>query len=133
MKQHACQFILYVSDQNKSKVFYEFVLRTPPILDVPGMTEFRLSDTCKLGLMPESGIYNILKNITVHPSTGSGIPRCELYLHTDNPEETLTRAQQAGAKLISSVTPRDWGDSVGYCADPDGHILALAKKTSKAI
>lgn len=41
MKAH---FILYVSDQNRSAAFYGRVLGLKPQLDVPGMTEFRLSE-----------------------------------------------------------------------------------------
>ena len=32
-----------------------------------------------------------------------------------------------GAKIISSLQKRDWGDEVGYKADPDGHVIALEK------
>ena len=32
-----------------------------------------------------------------------------------------------GAKIISSFQKRDWGDEVGYNADPDGHVIALEK------
>ena len=46
------EFILYVSDQKKSRDFYSFVLDLQPSLDVEGMTEYILSDRTKLGLMP---------------------------------------------------------------------------------
>ena len=32
-----------------------------------------------------------------------------------------------GARLVSPVADRDWGDRVGYVADPDGHVIALAQ------
>lgn len=119
--------ILYVADQSKSTAFYEKVFDQKPILNVPGMTEFKLNDSIKLGLMPEKGIANILCPITKHPSLGSGIPRCELYLIVENPEESLNNAIYAGAKEISKSSPRDWGDIVSYCEDLDGHIIAFAK------
>ena len=122
------EFILYVSDQDRSRTFYESVLEMPPALHVPGMTEFKLSDNCKLGLMPENGIYKILKDHTPHPSAGNGIPRCELYLHVNDPEKSIAIAIQSGAQPVSPVLTRDWGDSAGYCADPDGHIIAFARK-----
>ena len=50
------EFILYVADQNRSRNFYAQVLQKEPSLNVPGMTEFDLNETCKLGLMPENGI-----------------------------------------------------------------------------
>src|SRR3989344_5731939 len=60
------EFILYVADQEKSKLFYEKLLAISPSLHVPGMTEFDLSPNCKLGLMPENGIAKILNNKTPH-------------------------------------------------------------------
>lgn len=122
------EFILYVSDQERSRAFYESVLEMTPVLHVPGMTEFKLSDYCKLGLMPEKGIAKILGKQTPHPSEGNGIPRCELYLHVDDPEKSIAKAIQSGAQPVSPVLPRDWGDIASYCADPDGHIIAFAKK-----
>lgn len=122
------QFILYVSDQKRSAEFYRNALMQEPVLDVPGMTEFQLSDECKLGLMPETGIVKILQDSVPHPTLGNGIPRCELYLYVSNIEEYYKRALTAGAKSVSSPSPRDWGDSVAYVCDLDGHILAFAEK-----
>ncbi len=122
------EFILYVADQEESKHFYEELLSLKPSLHVPGMTEFQLSETTKLGLMPENGIAKILENATPHPNTGNGIPRCELYLKVKNAKEYMERGIQLGAKLISPMQQRDWGDNAGYIADADGHVIAFAEK-----
>lgn len=122
------QIILYVADQQKSKNFYSVILQKSPDLDVPGMTEFILADNLKLGLMPENGIAKILLDKTPHPNKGNGIPRCELYLIVDNIEEVFTLAKKSGAKEISKIQNRDWGDSVGYISDFDGHIIAFAER-----
>jgi catechol 2,3-dioxygenase-like lactoylglutathione lyase family enzyme len=124
------EIILYVSDQQKSRDFYSAILQKQPCLDVPGMTEFILADNLKLGLMPEDGIAKILLDKTPHPGAGNGIPRCELYIHTDSLEETYNIAKAAGAKEISKIQDRDWGDIVGYVSDFDGHIIAFAKRKS---
>ena len=121
------EFILYVSDQMKSKEFYRELFQVEPSLDVPGMTEFRLTKHVKLGLMPEDGISKILSDKTPHPNLGSGIPRCELYLKIDNANEYITQGIKLGGTQISEITDRDWGDRVGYISDPDGHILAFAE------
>src|ERR1035437_1572528 len=73
------EVILYVSNQEKSKDFYEHIFRMKADLHVPGMTEFIISGNCKLGLMHETGIAKLLAGKTPHPSSGNGIPRCELY------------------------------------------------------
>ncbi len=121
-------FILYVSDQLKSATFYEQLLQLEPSLNVPGMTDFKLSDFTKLGLMPENGIAKIIKNALPHPNRGTGIPRCELYLRVNDPKEYIDRAIQLGGKLVDEFLSRDWGDKVGYVADLDGHIIAFAEK-----
>jgi len=124
------EFILYVSDQRLSKEFYSKVLQLKPSLDVSGMTEFTLAENVKLGLMPNDGIAKILTPKVPHPAEGSGIPRCELYLVLDEIEKYFEKAIQYGGKEVSPIKLRDWGDVVGYVSDPDGHILAFAKKQS---
>ena len=52
--------ILYVADQKASTSFYEKVLMIPPVLNVPGMTEFRLNEETVFGLMPSAGIKRLL-------------------------------------------------------------------------
>jgi uncharacterized glyoxalase superfamily protein PhnB len=121
-------FVLYVADQARSKEFYKKTLALEPSLDVPGMTEFELNDDCRLGLMQEKGIATILGNAVPDPASGSGIPRCELYLRVDDPQAYCDRALHAGAKQVSALQLRNWGDEAAYVADPDGHIIAFARK-----
>ena len=130
MKSSQYEIILYVTDQRKSRDFYSAVLQKTPDLDVPGMTEFNLTNELKLGLMPENGIAKILLDRTPHPKLGNGIPRCELYILLDDIEEAYKIAVEAGAKEISKIQNRDWGDKVGYVSDLDGHIIAFAKRKS---
>lgn len=125
------EFILYVSDLDKSKNFYSTVFNQSPVLDVPGMVEFELNENSKLGLMPENGIAKIICPPLQHPSLAMGIPKCELYLKTAKCHELFQNSVKAGALIISKPLPRDWGDEVSYVADPDGHIIAFAKSMSK--
>ncbi len=120
--------ILYVSNQEVSSEFYRKIFRKNPELHVPGMTEFELSENCKIGLMPNKGIAKILTEKIPHPDEGNGIPRCELYCYVENIQLEFDNAIEAGAKLISPVADRDWGDKVCYFSDPDGHIIAFAEK-----
>jgi len=120
-------FIIYVADQEKSKTFYQHIFQQQPLLDVPGMTEFAINEHTKFGIMPETGIAKILNNETPHPSKGSGIPRSEVYLYVDMPNQYYLRAIEYGANPISPLQIRNWGDEVAYCADLDGHIIAFAK------
>lgn len=125
MKTH---FVLYVSDQRKSSAFYRSVFAQEPTLDVNGMTEFTLNDGAVLGLMPEAGIKRLLGEAIKDPKEGRGIPRAELYLLVDEPQSYYERALANGARALSPLEERNWGDRVAYCEDPDGHILAFAKR-----
>jgi hypothetical protein len=107
--------------------FYSELLRQEPCLNVPGMTEFKLSNSCELGLMPEKGIAKILSPKMKRPELGTGIPRCELYLKFDNAEEYHNREIELGAEEISEFQIRDWGDVVGYLADNDRNVIAFTK------
>lgn len=123
------ELILYVNDQTLSKEFYQKVLDAEPVLDVPGMTAFQLTPELRLGLMPNSGIAKILGDKTPNPADGMGIPRCELYLRVENPQTMINRALEKNATFVSPLQTRDWGEDAGYIADPDGHIIAFAKRS----
>ena len=125
MKAH---LILYVADQKTSSQFYTRVLDSHPRLDVPGMTEFELSEGAILGLMPASGIKRLLGEKLPDPSQAAGIPRAELYLLTEDPNAYHQRALANGAKELSSLCMRDWGHEAAYSLDPDGHVLAFARQ-----
>ena len=120
--------ILYVNDQKLSCEFYQKIFRKLPDLNIPGMTEFNISENSELGLMPNKNIAKILSGKVPHPVDGNGIPRCELYLYIENIQFEFENAIKSGAKLISPIENRDWGDKVCYFSDPDGHILAFAEK-----
>lgn len=122
------EVILYVHDPILSKQFYESLLKSKPVLDVPGMTEFQISPTCKLGLMPNDGIAKVLQPHLPHPHLGTGIPRCELYFYVDDIENEYQNIAALGINIISELSDRDWGDRVFYFSDPDGHVIAFAQK-----
>ncbi|MDF2985858.1 MAG: putative lactoylglutathione lyase [Eubacterium sp.] len=131
-KDKNVMFIIYVKDQEKSKTFYQEVLGYEPRLHVPGMTEFQLGDNVALGIMPETGIMRILEGKIQNPGIASGIPRCEIYIFVDNPNEYYQKTVQAGGTGISKTELRGWGDNVAYGSDPDGHILAFAYNADNA-
>ncbi len=106
------EIILYVKNQEESCSFYSKILRKEPDLNVPGMSEFIISDTCKLGLMPEKGIVKILENKISNLENASGIPRCELYFYVHDILLEFEHALKSGAKLLKPFATMDWGDQV---------------------
>jgi uncharacterized protein len=123
------EFILYVAGQAAATAFWSQVLNRSPSLDVPGMTEFALRDGALLGLMPEEGIRALLGAALPDPARARGIPRGELYLLVDDPAAYHSRALAAGARELSPLSIRSWGDKVAYSLDPDGHVIAFASRT----
>ena len=125
-------FILYVADQQRSTSFYTAALAVMPHLDVPGMTEFAIGPSVVLGLMPTAAIGRLLPDLpvataTTATATDEPAARAELYLLVDDPVAAHQRALEAGARELSPVQARDWGHTVGYSLDPDGHVLAFAR------
>ena len=121
-------FIIYVENQERSKDFYQKILNLNPSLDVPGMTEFELTKDTSLGIMPGDGIVRVLDNKISNANRIKDIPKCELYLFVDNPDECYIRAIEAGGLGVSKGTKRNWGDYVAYCIDLDSNIIAFAKR-----
>ncbi len=118
--------ILYVSDQEAAREFYELVLEIEPSLHVPGMTEFQLTDGVVLGLMPVHGIKQLLGH-DLFKDSASNVPRVEMNLNVDDAQNYIDRAIKNGAEPILDVSMQNWGDRVGYCLDPDRHVLAFAE------
>lgn len=121
--------ILFVADQARSARFYAQVLDRAPDLDVPGMTQLALGPGVALGLMPEQGIARILDG-QVDPTAARAAPRGELYLTVDDPAAVHARALAAGARELSPLAPRSWGDDAAYSLDPDGHLLVVARRSA---
>jgi uncharacterized protein len=117
-------FILYVQNQQASRDFFAGVLGLPPTLDVPGMTEFTLAPHTVIGLMPERGIAALLGLEAAEGFQRS--LRGEIYLVVPQPEDYHRRALAGGARELSALAPRDWGDQVAYSLEPNGYVLAFA-------
>lgn len=103
----AAHFILCVADQTRSAPFCATVLATEPRLDVPGMTELPLPGGAILGLMPESGIRELLGPALPDPSHGRGVTGAELYLLSADPGAFHQRALACGAKELSPLRYQD--------------------------
>lgn len=121
-------FILYVADQGAAARFWAAALDRAPSLDVPGMTEFPLDGGAVLGLMPAAGIRLLLGDALPAPAAGADAAKAELYLRVADPAACHARALAAGARELSPLASRDWGDEAAYSLDADGHVLAFARR-----
>jgi uncharacterized glyoxalase superfamily protein PhnB len=81
--------------------------------------------------MPSANIKRLLGDSLPDPQQADGIPRAELYLLVEEAQPYLDRAAKAGARLLSPLQDRNWGDCVGYFLDPDSHVVAIAEKIGR--
>ncbi len=118
--------ILAVGDREASLAFYRAAFDWPTRVDAPVYTELELPDGRGLGLYQrEDFAHNTNQAPEVVP--GGGISGTEIYLHCDDLPAAIERIRAAGARELSPLAPRDWGDEAAYFADPDGNVLVLAR------
>jgi uncharacterized glyoxalase superfamily protein PhnB len=51
-----------------------------------------------------------------------------LYVHVDDLDETIKRLRKAGARPLSPRSARGWGEEAAWFADPDGNVVAVARR-----
>ena len=59
----------------------------------------------------------------------SGLTSTEIYFRTEDLGRFIARLEQAGARTLSPLALRDWGDEADF-ADPDGNIIVAARAVS---
>lgn len=119
-------FILYVADRRSSSQFYSSVPAISSTLDVPGLTEFQLSDAVVLSLIPEASAERLLAGqVLIAYPPAERVSRCEIYMLVDDTNDFRFRALAAGARELSPLTRRDRGHTVAYSLDADGHVLCI--------
>jgi predicted GIY-YIG superfamily endonuclease/catechol 2,3-dioxygenase-like lactoylglutathione lyase family enzyme len=117
--------ILAVSDLARSRRFYEEAFGWPIRVVVPVYVEFGLPGGNGLGLYAREGFA---RNTGLPPAIvpAGAITGTELYLHCPDPRTLSTKLEAAGARVLSALAPRDWGDEAVYFADPDGNVIVVA-------
>ena len=121
--------ILAVEDVVRAGRFYRAVLGWDAAVEVPVYVELVGRDGARLGLYRADGYA---RNTGVAPAAHppGAITRTELYLRCADPEALIARAVAEGARLLSPLAMRDWGDVAGYVADLDGNVVVFARPAS---
>jgi lactoylglutathione lyase len=125
-RPHHVLTILAVTDLQAMAGFYDEALGWPRRVDVPVFVEFELPDGRGLGVYQREGFA---QNTGVAPAVipDGAISGTEIYLHCPDLEGAIERMKAAGARELAPLAPRDWGDEAAYFADPEGHVLVLAR------
>lgn len=64
-------------------------------------------------------------------ATDLSVTSTEIYFRTDEPHIYVSRLEQVGARALSPLTLRDWGDEAAYFADPDGNVIVVARSVQQ--
>ncbi len=119
--------ILAVSDLTVSKRFYDTAFNWTKEVETPVYIEYILPGGMRLGLYQRDGF---IKNTIIEaqkPIDGS-TTSTELYFYCNNILESIDLIEEAGAKLLSPLEQRDWGDEAAYFSDPDNNVIVLASQ-----
>ena len=122
--------ILAVQDLQSATRFYREAFGWPEPVSVPVYVEFNLPDGMRLGLYERNGFGRNTGQVPSRVAPGE-LAATELYFHTDDIARAIERIRAAGARELSALARRDWGDEAAYFADPDGNVIVLAREAQR--
>lgn len=127
MEKRLALVIFAVRDLQRAVSFYNKAFGWPQIVDTNVYAEFELSDKQRFGLYQREG-FGINTGQTPTAPLDGEISGVELYFYTSSLQEAISLIEQAGARKLSSLKLRSWGDEAAYFADPDGNVIVLARE-----
>ena len=123
--------ILAVSDLERSKRFYAEAFGWPRSVQVPVYVEHELPGGMRLGLYERNAFGHNTGQVPELVAAGR-LAATELYFYAADVPACVDRLKRAGARELSALAPRPWGDEAAYFADPDGNVLVVARPQSAA-
>lgn len=127
------QVILAVADVTRARDFYERAFAWPrnPLVDYANYVEYLPPDGGAVGLYRREGFAGEVGAEPVELG-GERIASSYLYLRVDDVESTVAALGDAGARPLSPLAERAWGERAAWFADPDGNVLAVAQRVPTA-
>lgn len=61
----------------------------------------------------------------VGAATNGGPGQVTFYVHTDDPEATLRKAEAAGGRILMPLTEVAPETNIALFADPEGHVIGI--------
>jgi len=118
--------IMVTADLPRAQAFYQQAFDWPLVVDEDRYVELGLPGGRGLGLCTREAFRDYTGEKARKPVQDklSGV---ELYLRCDDLERTLSGLVAAGARELSALAPRDWGEEAAYFADPDGNVIVAAR------
>jgi catechol 2,3-dioxygenase-like lactoylglutathione lyase family enzyme len=118
--------ILAVADLSRAVRFYRAAFAWPLREETPVYAEFALPAGQRLGLYERAAFARLIGRAPAE-APASGVTGTELYFYPDDVDAAADRLVTAGARRLSGLARRDWGDEAAYFADPDGNVLVVAR------
>lgn len=118
--------IYYVTDVTATIIFYEraFGFNRKFIKPEGDYGELDTGATALAFASTELGKSNFKKGYT--PLTAQGSPvGVEIAFVSDDIDQDVQRAVDAGATLYEPVVTKPWGQQVGYLRDPNGILIEI--------
>ena len=106
------------SQIDRSRLFYERVLALDADDTVPSRLYFLCGD-----------VIMALIDWTVEGRGSFHATPDNLYFATEELDQIHVRALAAGARQVSPIETRPWGERSFYCLDPDGNRLCFVEET----
>ncbi len=125
------QVILAVDDVGRSVDFYERALGWPrnPRIDYSNYVEL---------LEPGGGCLGLFERSAFARTAGAEAPPAkpeadgqtatELYFRVDDVAPVMERLEELGARRLAPLQEKEWGEEAAYYADPDGNVVAVARR-----
>ena len=123
---HFVSTIIAVSDLERSTQFYSEIFQWKLFLQEEAVTIFELPDKNHFMLYKKESFAINLGQQPIMVPDGS-ITATEFYFHTQNLEEVIQRLETHGARTLSPLAERSWGDEAAYYSDPDGNVIAVGR------
>ena len=118
--------ILYVKDVTKTVEFYEKAFGFTRKFMTPenDYAELLVGETT-LSFASITLAQSNLKDGFIESNLSNKPFGIEIGFTTDNVEETITTAINAGAELVEKPKTKPWGQTVAYIRDLDGFLIEL--------
>lgn len=117
--------ILAVSDLKRSVAFWRAAFGWRPRVEVPVYVELVMPGGT-LGLYQREAFTRNTGEGAAGPPV-AGTTSTELYVRVVEPLATAARLEAAGARCLSPLALRPWGEEAAYYADPDGNVVVVGR------
>ena len=112
---------LLVDDIKSSTEFYKNILKLELNSESDGFVDFKLGET-SLAIFQKSNAVDMFSQKYMNGSGNS------VYgFQVTNISKTLKDLEDKGVKIIEKIKTTEWGQTVAYFLDPDGHIWEISQ------